>query len=441
MINKNPAGKGRSYRLPVCCLLLSGILAACAGLQGKEEPPPESPAVLDADSPRAVPVYAKEDHPLPGNLRFIPAPVPQLRLPPGVGIIRREPGSPEPPSREAVPQDLEESFKTGYIEALLRDTPLAGVLGGDFVHGWPPEKPAAWVQNWRSAEPQPNSWGLPSLILGLRGIAGDRVFAVTGPILDAYGRGEGLNGANGVAGYGAPRGDPFPLGTGFAQRFDLGLFILEAPEKTVFIPGEAPSAVLPCPPQTGSFPEGSPTERERIGEAFRSAWRIVIDTQYRPPEDPAAAQGSPAETPEQTPLRPDGEVVYYPFRVIPQAGGGELPVGGVYVQLFEEASIVFLLADSPALPFRVRVIRHPFTEALLASGRSRLPGAENLMPVEFTGMREDDTTWFSALLQGLALYGIPLTDELPHYGDGAYRRAQRFSRGWMILEESATPDR
>jgi hypothetical protein len=113
----------------------------------------------------------------------------------------------------------------------------------------------------------------------------------------------------------------------------------------------------------------------------------------------------------------------------------------VYVQLFEEASIVFLLADSPALPFRVRVIRHPFTEALLASGRSRLPGAENLMPVEFTGMREDDTTWFSALLQGLALYGIPLTDELPHYGDGAYRRAQRFSRGWMILEESATPDR
>jgi hypothetical protein len=45
-------------------------------------------------------------------------------------------------------------------------------------------------------------------------------------------------------------------------------------------------------------------------------------------------------------------------------------------------------------------------------------------------------TWFGALLRGLARYGIPLSDEVPRYGDGVYRPAQRFSRGWMILEES-----
>jgi hypothetical protein len=43
--------------------------------------------------------------------------------------------------------------------------------------------------------------------------------------------------------------------------------------------------------------------------------------------------------------------------------------------------------------------------------------------------------WLGALLKGLALYGIPLTDEVPRYEAGTYRRAQRFSRGWMILEE------
>ncbi|MDR3146092.1 MAG: hypothetical protein LBU21_07430, partial [Treponema sp.] len=397
-----------------------------------------------------------------------------LRLPPGVGTVRREP---EDPSREAALRALEESFKTGYIDALLRDTPLAGVLGGDFVHGWPPEEPAAWVQNWRSAEPEPNSWGLPSLVLGLRGIEGDRVFTVTGPILDAYGRGEGLNGANGAAGYGAPRGDPFPLGRGLAQRFDRGLFILEPPEKPVFIPGKAPSAVLPCPPQTGSFPEGSPAERERIREAFRSAWRIAIDARYGSPElaaglsdssdpagpagpsnpaessdpsdpsDPAgpagpAARGRAAEAPGPIPpLRPDGEVVYCPLSPVPRAGAGEeaLRTGGLYIQLFEGASIIFLLADSPALPAHVRVIKPPFTEALLASGRRRLPGAETPAE-EFPDAREDDTTWLGALLRGLALYGIPLTDELPRREEGVYRGAQRFSRGWMIPEESKTPE-
>jgi hypothetical protein len=168
---------------------------------------------------------------------------------PGVGVFTQDPRDPALKLEAEEREKISLSFRRAYAEALSRGFPLEGVLGGDRVHSWPAGLPLAWVQNWRSAEPYPNSWGLPGLVLAIRGIDADEVFIVRGPILDAYGKSGGRGGANGVAGYGPPLSGEFPYGEGIAlgiargiaQRFGEGLIAVDASGQAAFIPHEPPA--------------------------------------------------------------------------------------------------------------------------------------------------------------------------------------------------------
>ncbi|MDR0998206.1 MAG: hypothetical protein LBL70_03985 [Treponema sp.] len=159
-----------------------------------------------------------------------------LQAAPGVGIFTGDPRDPALNLAEEERERISLSFRKAYGEALRQGFPLEGVLGGDRVHAWPVSSPLAWVQNWRSAEPYPNSWGLPSLVLAILGINAREVFIVRGAILDAYGKSGGQGGANGVAGYGPPLGAEFVHNGGIAQLFGEGLISVDASGEAAFIP-------------------------------------------------------------------------------------------------------------------------------------------------------------------------------------------------------------
>jgi hypothetical protein len=162
---------------------------------------------------------------------------------PGVGIFTRDPRDPAQGLEAEEREGISLSFRAAYAEALGRGFPLEGVLGGDRVHAWPAGSALAWVQNWKTAEAYPNSWGLPDLVLAIRGFDAARVFIVRGAVLDLYGKSGGRGGANGVAGYGPPLSDEFPYGEGIAQRFGKGLITVDAAGHAAFIPDEpAPGA-------------------------------------------------------------------------------------------------------------------------------------------------------------------------------------------------------
>jgi hypothetical protein len=162
--------------------------------------------------------------------------LPAFPAAPGVGIFTGDPRDPALNLAEEERERISLSFRRAYGEALKRGFPLDGVLGGDRVHAWPVDSPLAWVQNWRSAEPYPNSWGLPTLVLAILGIDAKEVFIVRGAVLDAYGKSGGRGGANGVAGYGPPLGGEFAHNEGVAQRFGEGLITVDASGQAVFIP-------------------------------------------------------------------------------------------------------------------------------------------------------------------------------------------------------------
>jgi hypothetical protein len=157
-----------------------------------------------------------------------------------VGIFTSDPRDPALALVAEERENISRSFRKAYAEALSRGLPLEGVLGGDKIHAWPAGSPLAWVQNWRSADPHPNSWGLPNLVLAIRGFDIGEVFIVRGPILDAYGKSGGRGGANGAAGYGPPLSEEFPYGESIAQRFGEGLIAADASGRTAFIPRQPP---------------------------------------------------------------------------------------------------------------------------------------------------------------------------------------------------------
>jgi hypothetical protein len=238
--------KGRSLfsvlLLPLIPLFFScrGTPAALSGDQasGLEDPGgglDDRPEIGSEDSPGSSLLRDGEASPEQKELQALFS---AFEAAPGVGIFTRDPRDP------ALKLDAEErerislSFRRAYAEALSRGLPLEGVLGGDRVHAWPADSPLAWVQNWKSAEAYPNSWGIPSLVLAIRGIEAAEVFIVRGAILDAYGKSGGLGGANGVAGYGPPLSGEFPYGEGLAQRFGRGLIATDASGRSAFIPGE-----------------------------------------------------------------------------------------------------------------------------------------------------------------------------------------------------------
>ena len=130
-------------------------------------------------------------------------------------------------------------------------------------------------------------------------------------------------------------------------------------------------------------------------------------------------------------MRPDGPGHYLSF----SAESWNFPDGdtlkGLYIQSFNQQTILFVLPDLSILPPYPRFIASPFLEVLLASGHI-LPGGENLRPLNIR-FRGGGGTFTRALMRGLALYGIPLTDPMPvpdEEGE-SWREVQRFSRGWL----------
>jgi hypothetical protein len=363
--------------------------------------------------------------------------------------VTREGGDPGAALSRADREALTESFKAAYREGLLRGLPLLGVLGGDQVHLWPPAAPLTWVQNWRTAAPRPNSWGLPGLILALRGFDSPRVSIISGPILDFYGQSGGINGANGAAGYGPPRGNAFYFEGGQVQEFARGFIRVDREGKAAFIPGEEDL-------DASESSRGQDSEKPRTLALLRAA--------------PWAAAPVP-EIPER----------YLSLGAWPlDFAGTRVLVRGIFLRFFEESRRIEIHTeiradfraeirleirlDAPELSLPAVILRGPFLEALLSSGRARLPGAEALsagefpLPPETEGL--DPTT--RALLQGMALYGLPLTEEMPLDDPLVYEpsgreapvrelwvyeppvrelpvRAQRFSKGWLILEAEDAP--
>jgi hypothetical protein len=321
-----------------------------------------------------------------------------------VGVVTREREDAKLKGDEM--KALTESFRIAYIEGRLRDPSLEGVLGGDFIHRWPPAAPLCWVQNWRDGNTEtPNSWGIPSLVLAIRRTQGGQTFIVRGDILNTYGKSAGRKGANGVAGYGAPLGEEFLYKNGIAQRFEYGLMYVDPAGKGSVIPGTAPSAQ-----ETPGYVSG---DDGIIPGDFREAWKRGMNS------------GLPG-------LNADGPVQRFDFSGTPwkiPVDTGMISITAIYYQSFNQEHVLFLLAQSPEEEFHTRIITAPFLPAFLAGRDQPLPGAD--APLLFIPLTGTSGVFSETVLQGLARYGLPLTDAVPDREEGI---RQRFSQGWMALK-------
>jgi hypothetical protein len=418
--------------LPVCAgFSAPAVPAGVAGTEREEKP---------VDS-----VFVREFRagPFPVNAVFSPAPIPDFQPAPGVGMVTREArdlgGGLLPVDRER----LAGSFKSAYAEAVLRGADLAGVLGGDMVHGWPPSAPVTWVQNWRGAKGKANSWGIPVLALAVQGLSHDRVFIVQGDILDAYGMSAGLGGANGAAGYGPPCGEEFLLDGRPAQRFDFGLIRFDEGGTAVFIPGSAPAVLTPMPEEVGF----SDPPDQRIQDAFESAWRTGINSGMPPPRPDTPVIGvdfgdSPWMLPVEVTAPFGGAAIASEGRVSSVAHNGFLAVRNMYCQSFDGGNILFVMAaaelqyvgGSAPVPFFPRILNQPFLDVLLNAQSRRPEGADSLDPARHSPAYAGKSGLIRLLLDGIALYGIPLSDALFHREGDSIRAAQRFSRGWITFQ-------
>jgi hypothetical protein len=367
--------------------LLIFLLAGCAGL-GARKDSGRGDGETGEDS-----VPLPRDYVFPAGLEFRPGEFSLPEAAPGVGSITREQRDPLASLGEDAKEAVAESFREAYIDGLLRGLSLEGALGGDLVHTWPPDRALSLAQNWRSREAAPNSWGLPSLVLAVRGAGSGEVHIVRGRILDRYGTSGGRDRANGAAGYGAPLGEEFPYRDGIAQWFEHGLIRANAAGEVFFEERAAPSGTG----FAGLSPNG----------AGRSAGAGVEEQFQR-----ARQRGPYAGLPS---LRADA-----PVGRLEIPATETLPGGTLYFQTCNRGDVLLLLGQAPDLPSRVRILAGPFPEAFLAE------------PPE-AGLE-------GRLLRGLERYGLPLTDPCPAPGAeppaGAYREAQRFTRGWMVAPPS-----
>jgi hypothetical protein len=143
----------------------------------------------------------------------------------------------------------------------------------------------------------------------------------------------------------------------------------------------------------------------------------------------------------------DGKVIHITFSGSPWMLSGEearsLPIGAVYYQTFGGGKALFILAESsPESPgpdrslWTAHILTSPFLEAFL-SGKA-VSGSGNLRPDSFpvNFRNSGDVPYTQAVLEGIARYGLPLSDSMPQRenseGNAAFREVQRFSRGWMI---------
>jgi hypothetical protein len=356
-------------------VLLIFLLAGCAGLDMKDDSP--QPGVEAA----AETIPLLREYAPPVDLEFQGGGFSLPAAAPGVGAITRNQEDPLTSLAEDAKRAVAESFRRAYVEGLLRGLTLEGTLGGDLVHSWPPAAALSPAQNWRSRETAPNSWGMPSLVLAIRGAVDGAVHIVRGGILDRYGQSGGRDRANGVAGYGAPLGEEFLYRDGIAQWFEHGLIRVDAAGRAFFEAGPPPA---PPPDSAGRYAG----EDETIGAHFQQALRR------------AAYSNLPD-------LDADGPV----WRLgIPETR--VMPAGTLYYQTFNRGSVLLLLSHFPNIPLQTRTVSGPFLDAFLGnSAEADLEGR---------------------LLWALASYGFPLTDAYPALNHGSYREAQRFTRGWML---------
>jgi hypothetical protein len=364
MINKSHIGPA----------LLIFFLAGCAGTERKQGIPP-SGAETGAET---IPVL--REYAFPAGLEFQSGGFSLPEAAPGVGSLTRDQGDPLARLGDEDKRAVAESFRDAYVGALLRGLPLEGTLGGDLVHSWPSEEPLSLAQNWRSRDTAPTSWGIPSLVLAIRGMGGGDAYIVRGGILDQYGKSGGRDRANGVAGYGAPLGEEFLSGEGVAQWFERGLIRADASGRGSFEPADARE---PPPDGAGRYPGDDGI----IGEQFRRAWR----------------RGLYSNLPE---LRADD-----PVRRLDLPASDVMPGGTLYVQTFNRGSVLLLLPRIPDLPFQARIVAGAFLDAFLSDGPAG----------DLAGR----------LLRGLERYGPPLTDAYPAPEGGGYREAQRFTQGTL----------
>jgi hypothetical protein len=395
------------------------LLAGCAGLDASQGAPGEDRAEDEKDPFELEMIPLLREYPIPEDLMFFPVPFSWPAAAPGVGVITREQNDPAAGLGENEQKTLAESFRTAYIDGLLRQSSLEGVLGGDFVHGWPAAAPLGWVQNWRDRGVSPNTWGTPSLVLAIQDISGSEAFIVRGPILNMYGKSRGLNGANGIAGYGAPLGGEFPYNGGVAQWFGRGLIHVDAAGAEAFTPGSpvAPEGETAVPETT----EETAGSGRAVREAFRKARRRGIYSNL-----PNRTTGDPAPA-----LVPDGPIRRIGFSErrweIP-ADSGAIRVDVLYFQSFNRGRVLLLLAQSWDVPFQTRIIAGSFLNAFLAGEEAPLPGTGTPsapVPMAAPG------GLIGAIFRGLGRYGLPLTDPYPAPEGGTYRETQRFSRGRM----------
>ena len=386
---------------PIFSVVLPFLLAACAAVPPAPVPVPPAPAPPAVEPERSTTEAAKPADPQfevppveepPAILPELPvetdtpsmefeenaaiAPVVQ----PGIGILAPAAASRLTPASSDA---LTVSFRDAWVETLFRGNRIIGAYGGDKAHDWKAGDRGCWVQNWRDAEGRGNAWGLKGLVLAIRPYARTRTFVLSGDALDAYGRGEGRGGGNGIAGYGAPLTDPYPVGDGIAVRFELGLLEIAADGTRRFTMGEPPSAFLEMPADTGAGPDPDAGR----SAAFRSGWLAAVDSGL--PAGPA-----------------DGAVE---FVAMPEAGvmqetvpvPAETPaalVAGVLFQSFAGGAWALALPVGKGVGSRARLLSGPFLRAFRSGG-----------------------SWLS----GLERYGAPLTD--PYRASA--RVEQRFSKG------------
>ena len=397
MVFKSLRRRGALSAMSAAAVVLSFV--SCAGAPAAAE---KSQADLHSTAEAA---FSGTGRTVDAGVRFTAAAATRLEVPTVVGAV-----SPNLMRRMdvATATVLTADFRAAYIEALFRGIALMGALGGDRVNGWPFDVSDAYTQNWRGATGVPNSWGLPTLVLAVRPAADDRAFVVTGAVLDAYGRGEGLGGANGVAGYGAPLSDEFPFEGGVAQRFQRGLIAIGADGTRRFLPQEAPSAGIDPGSGVGAYREAPPAGHtvESIAAAFRSAWLAAVDRGL-----PAAAADGPvrrvsfsvsAAPPKAAPAPTEGTNDF-------DAGFGadkkivsevQVRLESALVQTYGKAAWALVLPAGEGAGSRTVLLAPPFLDFLIAKG-----------------------SWEAAFGD----YGAPLSDPFPRGG----KTVQRFSAGWI----------
>ncbi|MDR2802784.1 MAG: hypothetical protein LBB22_00655 [Treponema sp.] len=408
------AGIKLSLILIAACL----IFCRCALPKPKETVPvtaeqetvKEKPVVIEVE-----PSYYVEKS--VDGVEFIPLSASDLSVPNDAGIVS-ERDMDAVGDRDA---HLRILFRSAYARALMRDMPLLGVLGIDRVHLWPENSRLTWVQNWRGTVSHFNSWGVAGLVLAVMNITADKVFTVSGEILDVYGKTSSYGGSNGVVGYGQPLTDDFFLKlTDYtmpvhAQRFEKGLIYVDGMGKSVFIAGKVPASLMENDKIVGFYDTSDIKLKEKLKFTFEKALETLVNQYERD-------------------IKADGPIDFLDFDGkiwVIEMGYHTFSLSGIYVQSCDGGLFIVMLpapamgeAEAAALEFSIfeeaRTIASPFSGIISES--IRIPSASGLAPYPLKNYAE-----IPEHLKSFALYGIPLTDSFVSIDKTML--CQRFSNG------------